>query len=131
MVLTRRIYSGTPVSQRVARLACSRRHVACIPYSRYPEAATNALTGQAAGIGRVGVINRTAAVGNRRALLSSVPLRRGFDRDEWPPAMMRLRNQRAQVAYISPADNRGAGSLLGRQLAPLGDGSIVFPLVVP
>lgn len=131
MIVTRRVYGGNPVSARVAAVACSRRHILCIPYNRYPGAAANALHGQAAGVGRYGVINRSAAVQNRRSLLSSVPTRRGLDRDEWPPAVLRPKGHRAEVAYISPADNRGAGSLLGRQIAPLRDGTIVFPIVVP
>jgi YD repeat-containing protein len=131
VIATRLLYRNAPLPERIANVVCARRYVVCISASRHPEAAANALAGQAAGVGRFGVVNRSAAASKRKELLSSVPVRFGYDRDEWPPAVLRIGNRNALVAHISPSDNRGAGALIGRQLAPIKDGRPVFLFVRP
>lgn len=66
-----------------------------------------------------------------RSSRATVPVRAGLDRDEFPMAMMRASNRRVVTSYIPPADNRGAGAVLARQLAPLGTGQPFVTLVVP
>lgn len=56
------------------------------------------------------------AVAHRAASLRGVPTRPGFDRDEYPPAATQEGGAGADVRYISPADNRSAGSRMGAQM---------------
>ncbi len=48
--------------------------------------------------------------------LKVVPTRKGKDRDEWPMAMCAEGGAGADIRYISPSDNRGAGSWVGHKL---------------
>lgn len=131
MLLTRRIFDGAPVTSRVLQGACSRRHIICISASRYPGAASNILAGQQAGAGRFGIVNRAGVADRRRAALAGVPTRAGFDRDEFPMAVMRLTNRNVRIAHIPSADNRGAGSFIGHQLAPISNRRPITLLVTP
>jgi hypothetical protein len=62
-------------------------------------------------------IRRFEAAANRRQSLRGIPTRRGFDRDEYPPAMSDEGGQGASVRYIASAENRSAGSVMKSQLA--------------
>jgi hypothetical protein len=44
--------------------------------------------------------------------------RSGFDRDEYPPAATQEGGTGADIAYISPSDNRSAGARMKAQMAP-------------
>ncbi|MMZ60551.1 Sporulation-specific extracellular nuclease precursor [compost metagenome] len=54
--------------------------------------------------------NRKTSVSLSKVPLKGVPTRKGKDRDEWPMAMCAEGGDGADVRYISPKDNRGAGS---------------------
>jgi hypothetical protein len=54
-----------------------------------------------------------------------VPTKKGYDRDEWPMAMCEEGGTGANVKYISPSDNRGAGSWVSNQLDKYPDGTTV------
>ncbi len=60
-------------------------------------------------------IDRPGAKANREAWQKAqdVPTRSGYDRDEYPPAMFSEGGADASIKYISPSDNRGAGSTMG------------------
>jgi hypothetical protein len=68
-------------------------------------------------------IDRGDADAHRALSLKGVPVRSGFDRDEYPPAMSAEGGTGADVAYISPADNRSSGSRMRAQLAAYCDGT--------
>jgi len=73
---------------------------------------------------RVLTIDRPGASDNRKAwqqqYKDTVPAKSGFDRDEYPPAMFAEGGRDASVKYISPSDNRGAGSTMGWDLRSAG-----------
>lgn len=50
---------------------------------------------------------------------------KGKDRDEWPIAMFREGGTGADIEYISPSDNRGAGSSIGHALKGVDEGARV------
>jgi hypothetical protein len=62
-------------------------------------------------------VRRYEATANRRQSLRGIPTRRGFDRDEYPPAMSDEGGLGASVRYIESAENRSAGSVMKSQLA--------------
>ncbi len=67
---------------------------------------------------RVLRIRRYEATANRRASLKGIPTKPGYDRDEYPPAVSDEGGKGADVRYVRSAENRSAGSVMGRQLAP-------------
>ena len=75
-----------------------------------------------AGEPRVLHIDRAGAEHNRELSLEGIATRPGYDRDEYPPAMSREGGAGADIRYVPSADNRGAGSVMGAQLARWCDG---------
>jgi hypothetical protein len=80
------------------------------------------------------VLNRRSAEARRDRLLASYPTRRGFDRDEYPPAVGRgkgpglergvnPRGWRADVRYVPSHENRSQGSTMGIKLRRFCDGT--------
>ena len=67
---------------------------------------------------RVLHFRRYEATANRRASLRGIPTKKGFDRDEYPPAMSDEGGKGADVRYVRSAENRSAGSVMSHQLAP-------------
>lgn len=67
-------------------------------------------------------IDREQAQAHRRVSLRGIPTRRGYDRDEYPPAASREGGRGADVRYVRSAENRSAGSVMGRQLRGWCDG---------
>ena len=61
-------------------------------------------------------IDRENAELHRDQSLENYPPRTGYDRDEYPPAMSREGGYGADIRYIDPSDNRGAGSVMGNAL---------------
>lgn len=57
--------------------------------------------------------------------LNNVPTKKGFDRDEFPMAVCAEGGTGADIKYITPSDNRGAGSFVGNKLDKLSDGTKV------
>lgn len=99
----------------------------------YPESAAHWKAAIAAGKPAVLTLNRTVADANRAAWQSQVAAEPGYDRDEYPFAATDeggLDEARSpSVRYISPADNRGSGSVFGAALRGRCDGTrfrIVF-----
>jgi hypothetical protein len=96
---------------------------ALLPQNRYPESASHIQ--DAVGDGQPGVlhIDRGAADTNRNASLAGYPTVSGYDRDEYPMAMTQEGGTGADIRYIDPSDNRGAGSFIGNQLRDYPDGT--------
>lgn len=95
------------------------------PSDEYPETAKHIEKAIERGESSVCTINREGAEENRRESLKGIPTKKHYDRDEWPMAMCEEGGTGADIAYISPADNRGAGSWVGNQLEKFKDGTRV------
>ncbi|MEC0124017.1 NucA/NucB deoxyribonuclease domain-containing protein [Paenibacillus pabuli] len=100
-------------------------HTITFPSERYPETAKHIKTAINAGHSDVCTIDRSGAESNRDLSLKGVPVKKGKDRDEWPMAMCAEGGAGADIQYISPKDNRGAGSWVGNQLSTYPDGTRV------
>lgn len=97
-----------------------------LPTDRYPETMAHIASAIASGASAICTIDRNGADANRDASLRGVPTKKGFDRDEWPMAMCKEGGEGADIAYVSPKDNRGAGSWIGNKLTDLADGTRVL-----
>ncbi|MDF9843611.1 MULTISPECIES: NucA/NucB deoxyribonuclease domain-containing protein [unclassified Paenibacillus] len=95
------------------------------PSDRYPETAEHIQEAIRNGESAICTINREDAEENRKESLKGVPTKKGYDRDEWPMAMCAEGGTGADIEYITPADNRGAGSWVGNQLEGYADGTRV------
>ena len=60
---------------------------------------------------------------NREGSLEGYPTIPGLDRDEWPTAATQEGGPGAEIRYIDPSDNRGAGKFVSLQLAHLERGA--------
>jgi len=74
-------------------------------------------------------ISRVSADMNRHESLKGYPTKKGFDRDEFPMAMLKEGGKGASVRYINPGDNRGAGSSIANALKPFPDGTKIKIIV--
>ena len=101
-----------------------------ISKSDYPETGAHIEDAINNGHEQFVTIDRKMAASNRAESLSSVPTKSGYDRDEWPMAMFSEGGVGADVRYINPSDNRGAGSAIGNALKKFRDGTIVKIIIV-
>ncbi|GLY04517.1 MULTISPECIES: excalibur calcium-binding domain-containing protein [Actinoplanes] len=76
----------------------------------------------AKGYPAVLVLNRPGADERRRKALTTIPTKRGYDRDEYPPAIGRA-VVAADVRHVPSAENRSAGALMGSTLQRYCDGT--------
>src|SRR5690606_10675405 len=95
------------------------------PADRFPAVAAHIASAILAGESAICTIDRDGADQRREQSLAGIPTRDGYDRDEWPMAMCAEGGAGASVAYIDPAENRGAGSWVGSQLEKYPDGTKV------
>ncbi|MBC8080841.1 MAG: DNA-entry nuclease [Gorillibacterium sp.] len=100
------------------------------PSDRYPETAHHIQEAIASKQSPICTIDRSGAEENRQLSLQNVPTKKSYDRDEWPMAMCEEGGAGADIAYITPADNRGAGSWVGNQLEAYPDGTRI-EFIVP
>jgi hypothetical protein len=104
----------------VARAAaCQSQHNSVhvqLSSSRYPETTDHISDAVAAGQPSLLHIDRADEDAHRDASLADYPPRKGFDRDEYAPAVSAEGGAGADVRYIDPSDNRGAGASMGNQL---------------
>lgn len=119
-----------PVPTKPRSRGCVRpRSVAKIGFSKtkYPRIRAHFLRALRKGWPGTLVLNRPGASSRRDRLLRGIPTRRGYDRDEYPPAVgrgrgrgltkgVRPRGWRADVAYVPSGENRSHGSALGLKL---------------
>jgi len=68
-------------------------------------------------------LERTDSSMRRTASVRGIARRRGFDRDEWPPAITKEGGAGADVKYMLPSQNRAAGATIGNKLRPYPDGT--------
>lgn len=95
------------------------------PKERYPETGKHITDAIKEGHSEMCTIDRNGAADRRKLSLSPYPTKKGYDRDEWPMAMCKEGGKGAHIEYISPADNRGAGSWVGNKLDKYPDGTRV------
>ncbi|ASJ52945.1 DNA-entry nuclease [Brevibacillus formosus] len=100
-------------------------HTIVFPSDRYPETAKHIKEAIASGESAVCTIDRDGADENRTESLKGIPTKKGYDRDEWPMAMCAEGGAGAHIKYITPSDNRGAGSWISNQLEDFPDGTKV------
>jgi len=99
--------------------ACERQYrsvYVVLSMAKYPETTDHILDAQAAGHAALLHIDRENEDLHRDQSLGGFPTRPGYDRDEYPPAMSREGGTGADVRYINPSDNRGAGATMGNAL---------------
>jgi hypothetical protein len=90
--------------------------------TRYPHIRAHYAAAVRAGYPRVLTLHRDGADRRRSRLLADVATKRGYDRDEYPPAVGRG-SYRADVAYVPSSENRSHGSVLGIKLRRFCDGT--------
>jgi len=95
------------------------------PKERYPETGDHIQTAIEHGKSAICTIDRAEAEHHRDLSLKGVPTKKGYDRDEWPMAMCAEGGSGADIRYVAPADNRGAGSWISNQLDKYPDGTRV------
>jgi hypothetical protein len=99
--------------------ACSRQSSSVyvvLSSVKYPETTDHIADAQAAGEAALLHIDRENEALHRSQSLSGFPTKPGYDRDEYPPAMSREGGTGADIRYVTPADNRGAGATMGNAL---------------
>ncbi|NIK75688.1 uncharacterized protein YceK [Paenibacillus castaneae] len=121
------IYVGTNPTISTAPTAYDASII--LPSDRYPETIAHIAAAIEAGASAICTIDRAGAESNRSASLHGVPTKSGYDRDEWPMAMCSEGGEGADIAYISPKDNRGAGSWIGNKLDKYEDGTKVLFII--
>lgn len=100
------------------------------PANLYPETAAHIKAAIARGESAICTIDPDGAEENRKESLKGIPTKAGFDRDEWPMAMCAEGGAGADVAYVTPSDNRGAGAWIANQLEKYPDGTrVLFKIV--
>lgn len=123
--------SSKPIS---AAYANTKPHDVLISRSRHPMASAHIDDAQRQGQPTVLHIDRPGAAKRRIASTGSVNRFRKpaphYERDEYPPALVREGGGNANVRYIDRHDNRGAGGVLAAQTRHLPDGSRIRILVV-
>lgn len=117
--------------------ACVRpRSVQRIAFSRrkYPAIRRHYVAATRRGWPRILVLNRRGADARRDRLMEGYPTRKGYDRDEYPPAVGRGRGRglergrnprgwKADVRYLRSKENRSHGSSMGNQLREFCNGT--------
>ncbi|MCM3169696.1 DNA-entry nuclease [Peribacillus simplex] len=99
------------------------------PSEKYPETAEHIEDAIADGSSNICTIDRNGADENRDESLENIQTRMGYDRDEYPMAMCEEGGAGADIEYITPSDNRGAGSWVSHQLSDYPDGTKVLFVV--
>jgi hypothetical protein len=83
--------------------------------TKYPHIRSHMRRAIRHGEPRVLVLKRAGAGDRRDRLLESWPTKRGYDRDEYPPAVGRI-GWRADVEYVVSGENRSHGAVMGLKL---------------
>lgn len=120
------VYFNNQANEKDATPATSNEVVNLLfPADRYPETAKHIQDAIDSGHAATCTIDRDGAEDNRKESLRGIETKKGYDRDEWPMAMCAEGGAGADIEYISPSDNRGAGSWVGNQLEDYPDGTII------
>lgn len=105
-----------PEPRRSCRRLRRRSVLVRLDDERYPLTTDHILDAIRTGERRLLHIDRRHADEHRAEATRGIPTRRGYDRDEYPPAFSREGGRGADVRYVRSSDNRGAGASLGNQL---------------
>ncbi|OAS17750.1 hypothetical protein A8708_14775 [Paenibacillus oryzisoli] len=100
-----------------------------VPSDRFPETAAHIKSAEDHGKSNFCTIDCKGADENRNQSLKGVPTKKGYDRDEYPMAMCAEGGQGADIEYVTPADNLGAGSFIANQSEKFEDGTKVMIVV--
>lgn len=124
-------FSQMPTEEEAPKVQAAAAYDATLtfPMDRYPETGDHIKDAIAAGHSAVCTIDRDGADQRREESLEGVPTKTGYDRDEWPMAMCEEGGYGADIRYVTPSDNRGAGSWVGNQLEVYPDGTKVLFIV--
>lgn len=95
------------------------------PANRYPQTAEHIQKAIAKGESDICTIDRNGAEERRDESLKGIPTKKGYDRDEWPMAVCMEGGKGADIEYVKPKDNRGAGGWIGNRLEGFPDGTKV------
>lgn len=103
--------------------------------ARYPNIRAHLARAMKKGWPRILVVNRKGAQQRRDKLLKRIPVRAGFDREAYPPAIGRGRGSRgltrgrtptgwrADIEYVPSSESRAHDSLTRSKLKPFCDGT--------
>ncbi|CJG45923.1 NucA/NucB deoxyribonuclease domain-containing protein [Priestia megaterium] len=116
---------GNPLEQN-SSTNISYDEVITFPADRYPETAAHIQHAIDKGKSAVCTIDRDGAEENRRESLKGIPTKSGYDRDEFPMAFCEEGGSGADIEYVKPSDNRGAGSWISHQVDEFPDGTKVL-----
>ena len=106
-------------------------HTLIFSLSRFPHIADHVRDAQAAHKSRTCTIDRPGADENRDESLAGIPTRKGYDRDEYPPAMCKEGGLHADVRYVPSSENRSAGAWMGSALSDYPNGTVILFRVGP
>ena len=96
---------------------CTRQtRAVVVSLSKYPNIADHVRDAIAAGQPVILHIDRKNADEHRAESTDDLPTKRGYDRDEYPPAMSREGGESADVRHVKSSENRAAGATMGGQL---------------
>lgn len=96
------------------------------PGDKYPQTAAHIQSAIEKGQSAICTLDRGGADANRSKSLTDTPAKRGFDRDEWPMALCSEGGAGADIQYVDPADNRGAGSWVSNAVRDYPDGTRIL-----
>lgn len=101
--------------------------------SQHPATAAHVEHAQRHGQPTVLQIDRAGAEARRRASIGTVNREtrpaKGYDRDEYPPALTAQGGSGSSVRFIPAGDNRGAGASIRHQIRDLKDGQRIRVLI--
>ncbi|WP_053226366.1 excalibur calcium-binding domain-containing protein [Solirubrobacter soli] len=104
-------------SDRDRSAGCTRqKRAVVVSLTKYPHIADHVRDAIGIGLPVILHIDRGHADEHRAASTDDLPAKRGYDRDEYPPAMSREGGERADVRYVKSSENRAAGASMGGQL---------------
>ncbi|TYR78834.1 DNA-entry nuclease [Priestia megaterium] len=123
------VIEENPFEQHTAtqkNMGASYDEVIYFPADKYPETADHIEQAIEEGESAICTIDRDGAKENRSESLRGIPTKKGYDRDEFPMAMCEEGGAGADIEYVTPSDNRGAGSWVSHQLDEFPDGTRVL-----
>lgn len=101
------------------RLERQAKGTVSISMSRFGAAAKHIQDAQRMGHKSVLTLDRGKVFADlrRKEAMKGTPIKKGFDRDEYPPAMFKEGGKGASVRHIDPKSNRACGKFVGSQCA--------------
>ena len=100
-----------------AESGCIRKSSAVVvSLTKYPHIADHVRDAIRRGQPVILHIDRPHADTHRGRSTDDIPTKRGYDRDEYPPAVSREGGESADVRYVKSSENRAAGASMGGQL---------------